>query len=240
MLKALLDIFFPPLCHICKGHLADAGDIHVCAPCREKLQFINSPLCSVCGVPFVTAGGTDHPCGPCLGHAPAYTAARSAILFAGGAQELIHRFKYDHNVRLRSSLGLLTAAQLAGFVAEIAPDLLLPVPLHRKRLRWRGYNQAVLLGEILAKEWGVPLQRDNLRRIRWTEPQTHLAAAERARNVRGAFAVRNRDVLEGKRVVLVDDVFTTGSTVEECAATLRRAGTAAVYVVTVARATLIR
>lgn len=240
MLKALLDIFFPPLCHICKGHLADAGDIHVCAPCLDKLQFINSPLCTVCGVPFVTEGGADHPCGPCIIHPPPHTAARSALFFEGGVQQLIHHFKYEHNVRLRRPLGLLTARHLAGFVAEVKPDLLLPVPLHRKRLRWRGYNQAVLLGEILAREWGVPLQRDNLRRIRWTEPQTHLAAAERARNVRGAFAVRNRDVLAGKRVILVDDVFTTGSTVEECAATLQRAGVAAVYVVTVARATLAR
>ena len=237
MLKGLLDTLFPPLCHICKGHFPGDGDLHLCITCLDTLRFIGSPLCTVCGRPF--AGGCeDHTCGHCLTDPPPYSAARAAVIFAGGIQELVHRFKYQHNVRLRRPLGLLTARSLAGFAAAVDPDLLIPVPLHRKRLRWRGYNQAALLGEILAKEWRVPLHRDNLRRIRWTEPQTQLPAAERLKNLRGAFAVRDRGAIEGKRIMLLDDVYTTGSTVVECASTLRKAGAAAVYVVTVARAAL--
>ena len=233
--RALIDILFPPLCHICKTFIPDAGDIHLCAGCREKLIPLDSPLCPVCGVPFATENGINHLCGPCLSHPPAYTAARAALVFIGPVQDLVHRFKYGHKVHLCRPLGLLTAGHLAGFAAHVAADLVIPVPLHKKRLRWRGYNQAVLLGGILAKQWRLPLLRHNLRRVRWTEPQVNLAATERAENVRGAFAVTDKDAVVGKRVILVDDVFTTGSTVAECAKTLKCAGAEAVFVVTAAR-----
>jgi ComF family protein len=235
MLKGLLDTFFPPLCHGCRVHLANPGDLHFCNSCLEQIRFISSPLCTVCGVPFLSSGD-DHTCGSCLTDPPRYTAARSALVFADKVQELVHRFKYDHQVRLRRPLGLLTAGTLTPFITAVSPEILIPVPLHRKRLRWRGYNQAVLLGELLGKVWGIPMQRDNLRRIRWTEPQIELSAAERSANVRGAFAVSEIKSLTGKRVLLVDDVLTTGSTVNECAHTLRKAGVASVHIVTVARA----
>jgi len=236
LIRALVDILFPPLCHLCKTFIADAGDIHLCPGCREKIIPLGSPLCPVCGVPFAVENGIDHLCGPCRAHPPAYTAARAAVIFSGPVQELIHRFKYGHKVHLCRPLGLLTARQLAGFAAEAAADLVMPVPLHKKRLRWRGYNQAALLAGSLAKQWRLPLVRQNLRRVRWTEPQVNLAAGERELNVRGAFAVSNRDAVAGKRIILVDDVFTTGSTVAECARTLKRAGAEAVFIVTVARA----
>jgi len=236
LIRALVDILFPPLCHLCKTFIADAGDIHLCPGCREKIITLGSPLCPVCGVPFATENGIDHHCGPCRAHPPAYVAARAAVVFSGPVQELIHRFKYGHKVHLCRPLGLLTARQLAGFAAGAAADLVMPVPLHKKRLRWRGYNQASLLAGSLAKQWRLPLVRQNLRRVRWTEPQINLAAGERELNVRGAFAVSNRDAVAGKRIILVDDVFTTGSTVAECARTLKRAGAEAVFIVTVARA----
>ena len=236
LFRALVDIIFPPLCHLCKTFIADAGDIHLCPGCREKIIPLDSPLCPVCGVPFATENGSDHRCGACRAHPPAYTAARAAVIFSGPVQELIHRFKYGHKVHLCRPLGLLTARQLAVFAAEAAADLVMPVPLHKKRLRWRGYNLALLLAGSLAKQWRLPLVRQNLRRVRWTEPQINLAAGERELNVRGAFAVSNRDAVAGKRIILVDDVFTTGSTVAECARTLKRAGAEAVFIVTVARA----
>jgi ComF family protein len=99
-------------------------------------------------------------------------------------------------------------------------DMIIPVPLHVKRLRQRGFNQSVPLGNVLARDWRIPLCRHNLRRIRWTDPQTGLSAAERVSNVRGAFAVTNPALVKGKRVILLDDVYTTGSTVAECARTL--------------------
>ncbi len=236
LIRPLLDILFPPLCHICKTFIPDAGDIHLCAGCREKLVPVDSPLCPVCGVSFATGSGIDHLCGACLSHSPSYTAARAAYAFGGPVQELVHRFKYGHKVHLCRPLALLTATHLAGFAAQAAADMVIPVPLHKKRLRWRGYNQAVLLGGVLAKEWRLPLVRRNLCRVRWTEPQVSLAAAERVQNVRGAFAVTDAASVAGRRVILVDDVFTTGSTVEECARTLKRAGAEAVFVVTAARA----
>jgi ComF family protein len=130
----------------------------------------------------------------------------------------------------------LTAYHIGEFVVSSRADLIIPVPLHVKRLRERGFNQAVLLGEILAKQWRLPLSRNNLCRIRWTEPQISLSAGERRDNVRGAFAVREATSVRNRRIILVDDVYTTGSTVAECARTLKKGGAEAVFVATVARA----
>jgi len=236
MLKAFLDILFPPRCHNCKAFIPDAGEIHLCAACLEASALIRSPLCELCGEPFLTSGGSDHLCGGCLTGPPRFTAARAAVLLDGPVRELIHGFKYNRRTRLCRPLGLLTARQLGPFAAAAAPDLVIPVPLHVKRLRQRGFNQAVLLGEILAREWNVPLSRGNLRRLRWTEPQINLAASQRAANVRGAFAVADPAVLRGKRIILVDDIYTTGNTVTEYTKMLFKADTTAVFVITVARA----
>ncbi len=236
MLKAFLDILFPPLCHGCKTYLRDAGDIHLCPDCRAKSPFIASPHCTVCGLPFLTEGGIDHRCGGCSETPPPFTAARAAVLFEGPVRELIHRFKYGKKVQHSRPLALLAARHLEPFIAASAADLVIPVPLHVKRLRQRGFNQAVLLGEILARKWRLPLCRKNLSRIKWTEPQVNLSAAERRHNVRGAFAVKETSLVRDRRIILVDDVYTTGSTVAECARVLRQAGASAIFVVTVARA----
>jgi ComF family protein len=236
--KAFLDIFFPPLCHICRCFLTDPTDIHLCSGCREKIVAVGSPLCPVCGVPFATENGIDHPCGHCLTTRRPFAGARAAVRFEGPVQELIHRFKYGKKVHLSRPLGLLTATTLADFLPATAADYIVPVPLHRRRLRERGFNQSQLIGQILAKSWKIPLSVHNLRRIRWTNPQTGLSATERERNIRGAFAVAAPDRLEGKRLLLVDDVYTTGSTVSECAKTLRQSGAKEVRVITVARAVM--
>jgi ComF family protein len=232
--RALLDLLFPPLCHVCKAFIPNAGELLICAGCLNKIPFLVSPLCTACGTPFATEAGLDHICGACLTHAP-FHICRSATILAGPVQELIHRFKYGSRVHLCQPLGLLTAARLASFCSEAAPDLIVPVPLHRKRLRQRGYNQSQLIGKVLEKQWRVPLEIGNLRRVRWTEPQTGLDATDRASNVSGAFAVRDPQRLEGKRVLLVDDVLTTGSTMRACADSLHKAGVAALFSVTVAR-----
>jgi ComF family protein len=236
MLKALLDILFPPRCHFCKAFIPNAGELHLCAACLEGCSLISSPLCSVCGIPFQTEAGDDHTCGSCIGEPPRFTAARAAALFDGPVRELIHRFKYNGRVQHCRPLALLVSQWIGPFVEEFSADLLVPVPLHVKRLRQRGFNQAVLLGGILACEWRLPLSRANLRRIRWTEPQINLTAAERVANVRGAFSVYDPALIRDKRIILLDDVYTTGSTAAECARVLFRAEAAAVCVVTVARA----
>ena len=232
--RALLDLLFPPLCHVCKAFIPQAGALFICADCRKKISFLVSPLCTVCGTPFATEAGSDHVCGACLSKGPPHL-CRSATLLAGPVQELIHRFKYGRCVHLCQPLGLITATALRPFCHAAAPDLIVPVPLHRKRLRQRGYNQSQLIAQVLEKQWRVPLSIGNLRRIRWTEPQTGLHAGDRVSNVAGAFAVKDRKRLEGKRVLLVDDVLTTGSTMRACAEALGEAGAAALFAVTVAR-----
>jgi ComF family protein len=236
--KAFLDIIFPPRCHVCRCFLAEPTDIHLCNNCREKIITVSSPLCTICGVPFATENGIDHICGHCLTTRRPFAGARAAARFEGPLQELIHRFKYGKKIHLSRPLGLLTATVLGDFHPAVSADCIVPVPLHRRRLRERGFNQSQLIGRILAKSWEIPLSVHNLRRIRWTTPQTGLSAAERERNIRGAFAVVKPDRLEGKRLLLVDDVYTTGSTVTECAKTLRQSGAKEVYVVTVARSVI--
>lgn len=237
-LRALLDTFFPPLCHVCRSFVDGAGDIHLCAGCREKIRGIGYPCCPICGLPFAATDGIDHLCGPCLTARPAFDSARAAVRFDGPVQELIHRFKYGRKVHLSRPLGLLAAETLSGFIRACGGDCIVPVPLHRKRLRERGFNQAQLLGRVLAKQWRIPLSVDNLRRVRWTDPQTGLSADDRRRNVRGAFQVADPSRFRGRRLILVDDVYTTGSTATECARTLKDAGAGEVRVVTVARAVL--
>lgn len=235
-LSSLLDLLFPPLCHSCRALLANPGKVNLCPACIAAAPPITSPLCSCCGRPFATVAGADHLCGSCTLAPPPFTAARAALLYTGTTRELIHGFKYSHKVILRRPLGLLAAPYLDNFVTAFAADVMVAVPLHSERLRQRGFNQAVLLGEIFSQRWGIPLLRNNLRRTKRTEPQINLAASARAENVKGAFALAEPAGLAGKRVLLVDDVYTTGSTVKECALTLGRGGAAAVAVVTIARA----
>lgn len=240
LLRPLLDLLFPPLCHVCKAFIPAAGAndrsprLLICAECLQKIPFLVSPLCTVCGAPFATEEGSDHTCGACLTHTPFHT-CRSATILDGPVQELIHRFKYGGRVHLGHPLGLLTAARLEGFLTQVAPDCIVPAPLHRKRVRQRGYNQSQLIGEVLGRTLKVPQEVGNLRRLRWTEPQTGLDASDRVSNVKGAFAVRDPKRLKGKRVLLVDDVLTTGSTVRACVDALREADVAAIAAVTVAR-----
>lgn len=238
-LRPLLDLFFPPLCHVCRVYIPDLppddeSPLHICPECLDKITFITSPLCNVCGKPFFSEAPDNHTCGACLTDAPHHT-SRSAAVLGGPIQQLIHSFKYGGRVHLAHPLGILASSTLRGFCAVAAPDLILPVPLHRKRLRQRGYNQSQLIGAVLAKQWKVPLEVGNLRRLRWTEPQTALDARDRATNVKGAFGVKDPKRLEGKRVLLVDDVVTTGSTVRACVDALREVDVAAVCAVTVAR-----
>lgn len=233
--SALLDLVLPPRCHICRQRCSGNDPVHICDDCYRTLPFIAAPFCSVCGVPF-QGTGDSHPCGRCLTDPPPYLAARAALCHEGTCRDLIHAFKYAGHPHLRRPLGLLTARALAPFAEEWRADLLLPVPLHPARLRSRGFNQALLLAEPLSRHWRIPLQRQALRRIRQTAPQMECDRSERLRNLRGAFAVTAPDRVAGRRIILVDDVATTGSTLRECAHALNRAGAEAVFAVTVSHA----
>ena len=233
LLAAIKDVLFPPLCHVCRNYIPGESLIQICAECRESIHPITSPHCSICGIPFVGAG-TDHPCGDCLKKKPAFATARSAVTYDGKARELVHSFKYHNCTQLQRSL--------AGFMIPLLPEansssaVLIPVPLHRERLRQRTFNQSVLLARVLARECSLSLEVDLLQRIRPTLPQISLSPVEREKNVRGAFLVGSGVHFEGKTVFLVDDVYTTGSTVRECSRVLLAAGSGPVHVITFARA----
>lgn len=233
--EVVLDALFPPLCHVCRKFIPAAGELHICQGCRELMSPIVAPLCIVCGIPFAGAGN-DHLCGGCSTSPPRFNAARAALAYEGASRDLIHSFKYRNKTHLRRPLALLTMEVLSEFIRSRRPDLIMPVPLHRKKLSTRGFNQALLLGEILSQRLKIPLDRRNLRRTRWTESQVNLAAPDRIKNVKGAFSIRESDLVKGRRVLLVDDVITTGSTVEECGRVLKAAGATDVTVITVARA----
>jgi ComF family protein len=232
---AALNLFFPPLCHVCRTYIPDAGELHICHGCRELMPATAVPICTLCGIPFAGAGN-DHVCGSCSRVPPRFDAARAALAYEGASRDLIHAFKYRNKTHLRRPLALLTLERLSGFILSRRPDLIMPVPLHRKKLASRGFNQALLLGEIISQRLEIPLGRRTLRRIRWTEPQVNLSAGDRRANVKGAFEVHGNAVVKGSRVLLLDDVLTTGSTAEECGRVLKAAGAADVTVITVARA----
>lgn len=234
LLTALLDVILPPLCHICHTFIPNAGTLHICPACRDLLPLVSSPLCPVCGIPFVGVG-RDHRCGSCTTHPPHFDAAHASFLYEGAIRDLIHSFKYNRITHLRYPLALLTLEGLNAAVSEHTPHFIIPVPLHRSRLRQRGFNQAVLIGSELSRRLSLQMLPDALVRVRQTEPQIELTAAERRLNVKGAFSVKRAAMIKGKRILLLDDVMTTGSTMDECAKELKNAGADLVIAVTAAR-----
>lgn len=233
-LHALLDVILPPICHICRSFIPNAGTLHICQTCQDLLPLVSSPLCPICGIPFIGTG-SDHRCGPCLSNPPHFDTARAHFLYEGPIRELIHTFKYNQKTHLRNPLALLTLQGMSNFLTSQNSHLIIPVPLHRSRLQQRGFNQAVLLGRAISHYLSLPLLPDALVRTRPTEPQIDLSAAERRVNVKGAFTVSRPDQVAGKRILLLDDVMTTGSTMDECAKELKKAGADTVISVTIAR-----
>lgn len=228
---ALLDVILPPICHVCHSFIPNAGTLHICPSCRDLLPLVSSPLCPICGVPFA-GSGSDHRCGECLTHPPHFDTAQAHFLYEGAIRDLIHSFKYNQLTHLRYPLALLA---LEGIHHVHDPQLIIPVPLHRSRLRQRGFNQAVLLGKVLSSQLSLPMMPDALIRTRPTEPQIDLSAAERRLNVKGAFSVSKPGAVAGKRILLLDDIMTTGSTMNECARELKNAGATMVIASTIAR-----
>ncbi len=233
-LRTLLDLLLPPICHICHSFIPNGGKLHICPQCREQIPAVSSPLCPICGIPFIGMG-SDHRCGHCVVHPPHFDLAHSHFRYEGAIRELIHSFKYNRRTHLRAPLALLTLEWLPTFLAHQRPDLIVPVPLHPSRLRQRGFNQAVLIGTVLSRHLSLPLIPDVLVRTRVTEPQITLPAAERHTNVHEAFAVKKPEAVTGKRILLLDDVMTTGSTLNECARVLKKTGAIHIMAITVAR-----
>jgi ComF family protein len=231
--ETLLSLFYPPHCANC-GADTLAG-IHLCRACGEEARRIEAPFCERCSEPFAGAIDAVFVCSTC-GNRPAhFTCAVAKYLSKGVVREFIHRFKYNGQFHLRHPLADWLAETLEDERIRAQPfDAFVPVPLHPARLRERDFNQAEALAELLARRAGKPLV-DAIRRIRYTSTQTRLERHQRMENLRNAFRVRHTSLVQSRHLILVDDVFTTGSTVDECARVLCDAGAASVRVITVAR-----
>ena len=234
LLSNLIDIVYPPRCPICLGFIWDTHPF--CKICFLDFHMIYSPLCPICGRPFLSQAGEDHPCEDCLRRKPFYKAAAAPYLYEGALMTAIHQYKYGPKSFLASSLGPLLAHFAESWVKSSCRLLAMPVPLHLKRLRERGFNQSLLLARHVAGRLHSELDFLSLRRVRYTLPQTGLGKDERRKNVRGAFQLKDPEIVKGKTVLLVDDVATTGNTLNECARVLKKAGCDKVFCLVLARA----
>jgi ComF family protein len=233
LLSRFLQLFLPPLCPGC-GRILEEGREGVCPACLEGIRWIRSPLCSICGAPFSSQEGGDHPCGSCLTRKNYFTIARALGSYQGTLREAIHRWKYGRKAPLGRLFGVWMAEGFNRFWPSDPPHLILPVPLHRHRLRERGFNQALDLASRVSRRTGIPFERRTLIKCFSTPPQAGLHAADRERAIRGVFRVAHGERIRGKRILLVDDVFTTGATANECARVLLAAGADRVDVFTLA------
>lgn len=229
--RAVLDGVLPPRCLAC-GAIVGEPDA-VCATCWAAMTFFASPWCAVCGLPFPHPMGEDAVCAACARQRPSWDRAWAALRYDKHSRRLVLALKHGDRTHLAGALGRWM--RRAGAEILDSADLIAPVPLHWTRLFARRYNQAGLLAHAIHAAGGPPVAPDWLVRRRRTPSQGRLGPAARAKNVRGAFALRKGRSVKGMRVVVVDDVLTTGATAEECARVLRRAGAAWVGVLTLAR-----
>ena len=235
MLEASLNLLYPPVCQLCQSQRAEARDGFVCSKCWTHVRFIRAPFCECCGLPFEGDLTTNFVCTNCNDLELHFTSARSAVVAKGVVLEIIHRFKYSRALWFQAFLAGLLIREAAPVLANEKWDYLVPVPLHPLKLREREFNQAALLAQPLARATQIPMNEKILRRVNPTATQTLLTRDERAANMKNAFVVRPGTRLAGKRIIIVDDVFTTGATTNACARVLRSAGAAEVGVWTVAR-----
>lgn len=232
--SGLLDLLLPPACPLCGVEQPGSPPYQLCPDCRAGIHPLCSPFCPRCALPYPTEGGSDHLCEDCLRTPPPFAWARGVGIYEDTLRTAIQRFKFEGAFGLDRSLSQLLARTLGADVERFRPDLVTPVPLHRTRLRRRTYNQSLLLAKRLGSLWDLPVAARLLVRIRPTPSQQGLKASVRQRNLRGAFASGRR--LEGERVLLVDDVLTTGATARECCRVLRAAGASDVAVAVLGRA----
>jgi len=228
----LVDLLFPPLCVSCREPLGAGHGF--CADCWTKIAFLDGPVCDCCGLPFAFDPGEGTRCGACLARPPTYERARAIFAYDENSRAPILAFKHADRLDLVPGFAHWLERTGAGLLKDC--DLIVPVPLHRGRLWQRRYNQAAELARALGRRTSKPVAVQALERTRPTESQGAMASARgRRRNVQGAFKVPNPGRVRDREVLLVDDVLTTGATVEACAHALKRAGAARVQILALAR-----
>lgn len=233
-IHGLFDLLFPPICLLCHAPLKGALDPSLCTHCLGGCLPLTPPRCPRCALPFATIGGSNHPCGDCLLHPPDFIWTVAAGLYEETLRQAIHRFKFDGILPLDRPLARLLNAAWQRDSSDWQPDLLVPVPLHPQRLCQRTYNQSLLIAAELGRSRNLPVDRHLLVRTLPTAAQAGLTARERHSNLLGAFALTRP--LSGEKILLVDDVMTTGTTARICATALRSGGAGEVALAVLARA----
>jgi ComF family protein len=233
--KVALGFFYPEICRLCENERADASSGFVGAKCRRQVRFIRPPFCERCGLPFDGDLTTAFECANCREMDLHFSSARSAVVAKTAALEIIHRYKYQRQLWFEPFLADLLLREALPALRGQNWNLIVPVPLHSVKQREREFNQAGRLAAHLSEAAKISVSKKLLRRVAPTVTQTLLTREQRAENMHGAFAVRKNTKLNGEKIVLVDDVFTTGATTNACARVLRAAGAGEVCVWTVAR-----
>lgn len=230
----MIDILFPKICLLCDNSLEKTI---ICRSCSEAFSFIdNARVCDVCGVPYSSLSEQKlHLCGNCISNTESLLKVRSVLLYKDKLRDLLHYFKYSSKMYIADFLSDLVIdrfpSDLSGF------DIIVPVPLHIRRLQERGYNQTVLISKVLAGNLGVRLDLFSLKKVKYTKPQVDMSNfVARAKNVKNSFHISNKKMFSGKTVLLLDDVYTSGSTIRECSKQLIEAGAKYVFALTIARA----
>lgn len=239
--QTALDFAFPAECPGCGNFAGDERVVIFCKSCWESIPLISDPACPKCGRPFSSKFSQRHSpnflCGDCRNSPPHFDRALSVTEYKGILKQAIGQFKFHQKTALGKPLARLFISQLSSAVDWVEYQSILPVPLHKRRLRQRGYNQSAILARQLARHFGIPFQAGNLRRIRHTEAQWPIKERRKRRqNVRNAFSLRAPEKIRDRNLILIDDIFTTGATVNECAHVLKQAGSGAVLVLTLSRA----
>jgi len=234
-LNRLAALFYPEICQICREGKATPREGYLCGSCRDSIEWVEQPLCQCCGLPFEGAITVAFECSNCCGQQLHFRAARAAVRFSGAVQEAVHRYKYNHAAWFEPLLAELLVTRAAPALAAESWNWIVPIPLHWTRRRQRAFNQSERLAKALSRASGIPLNSGLIRRREATPPQALLSREERAANMRRAFSYRGSKPLEGARIVLVDDVLTTGATASACAKVLMDNGSGVIDVWTVAR-----
>lgn len=230
-IETVINFLYPSQCRVCENQIGLESVPYMCDTCWHDIDFIEPPWCEMCGIP-----NTEDKCDSCAANPPPYGKLRTIAFYEAALQQAIHLFKFEKRTTLAKPLTQLLMQYIPDDFSIAEYDFILPIPIHKKRLRERGFNQATLLANGIAKITGVPVVTDVLTRYRNTSPQSSLDRETRQTNIIGAFELHKKEVVQDKRILVLDDVFTTGATVREAVKVLWNADPIEIDVLTLARA----